>query len=402
MIRSIAVIGGGLAGAHVATALRRDGYAGKLIIYGDEPLLPYDRPPLSKVVLSKADAEPSWVFPESAYQANEIELELGSAVSRVEADDSAVMVHTAAGGVHRYDSAVLATGVSPSIPPAWKGVAGVHTLRKWADAVAVREAMANIEHLVIVGGGLIGTEVAAQARQLGLEVTVVEENSAPLGFVVDHDLRSWLVRRHVSWGIGFRTSSRVTHLSADGPGVRMRMQDGAEITAGAVLVSVGSDASCALVSGANGSGVRVDPEYRTANPRIFAVGDVASVVRDGVARRVEHWHAAQEDAVACSRAILGLPALPQSVPWFWSDQGEVRYEMVGACPQNADRHSYSTDQEAFVLYSHEGRVSGAEGIGAARRIRTVRRLMQRAAGEGRDVELTELEDVVDTHEKSSS
>jgi len=331
--RGVLIVGGGLAAQRCAETLRRRGYEGAVRMVCAEPDPPYDRPPLSKELLAGSAEEDSLAYrPVWWYEEKGIELLLGA---RAEALDPATRtVRLDSGTELGYGQLLIATGSAARELPFLRSFGNVHSLRTLADARRLREELAPGAHLAVVGAGFIGQEVAATARRLGLEVTMIEALATPLAPILGAELGSWFAEMHRGEGVRVLTGAMLE--SARGRGGRLEelvLADGERVACDAVVVGVGTAPATAWLagSGLDEKGVRTDTAGRTALPGVFAAGD-ASVPFDprfGNHARTEHWDAAAWQGAAVAKAMLGeYPGTPP-LPSFWSDQYGLRVQYVG-------------------------------------------------------------------------
>jgi NADPH-dependent 2,4-dienoyl-CoA reductase/sulfur reductase-like enzyme len=329
----VLIVGGGLAAQRCAETLRRRGYEGAVRMVCAEPNPPYDRPPLSKELLAGSAAEDSLAYrPVWWYEEKGVELLLGT---RAEALDPATRtVRLDSGAELGYGQLLIATGSAARELPFLRGFGNVHSLRTLADARRLREELVPGAHLAVVGAGFIGQEVAATARRLGLEVTMIEALETPLAPILGAELGSWFAELHRGEGVRVLTGAILE--SARGRGGRLEelvLAGGERIACDAVVVGVGTAPATAWLagSGLDEKGVRTDTAGRTALPGVFAAGD-ASVPFDprfGNHARTEHWDAAAWQGAAVAKAMLGeYPGTPP-LPSFWSDQYGLRVQYVG-------------------------------------------------------------------------
>jgi NADPH-dependent 2,4-dienoyl-CoA reductase/sulfur reductase-like enzyme len=329
----VLIIGGGLAAQRCAETLRRRGYEGAVRMICAEADPPYDRPPLSKELLAGTAEEDSVAYrPVWWYEEKGIELLLGT---RAEAlDPAARTVRLDSGTELDYGQLLIATGSAARELPFLKGFENVHSLRTLADARRLRAELAPGAHLAVVGAGFIGQEVAATARRLGLEVTMIEALETPLAPILGAELGSWFAELHRDEGVRVLTGAMLE--SARGRGGRLEelvLAGGERIACDAVVVGVGTAPATAWLTGGglDEKGVRTDTAGRTALPGVFAAGD-ASVPFDprfGNHARTEHWDAAAWQGAAVAKAMLGeYPGTPP-LPSFWSDQYGLRVQYVG-------------------------------------------------------------------------
>jgi 3-phenylpropionate/trans-cinnamate dioxygenase ferredoxin reductase subunit len=305
--RVVAVVGAGLAGARTAETLRGEGFDGRIVLFGDEPVAPYERPALSKQFLAGTRDEDSLLLRKDGFwEARSIELRLGTRVAAV--DPVRRELRTARGRTLRFDDLVLATGARPrrlqvDLP------GGVHELRTLADARALRADLVPGAHLVVVGGGFVGAEVASTASTLGLHVTIVEAAHAPVSRVLGDTVGLALAERWRGYGVDVRLSRGVAHFraGADGRISSLLLTDGSELRADLAVVGVGVEPNGELL-----------PERPAVHVHI--AGDVAGP---------GHWTAAALDGAAAARRILGLPVTPPQPAYVWSDQFGLRLQVVG-------------------------------------------------------------------------
>lgn len=332
--QTFAIVGASLAGAKAAETLRTMGFDGRIVLCGAEAELPYERPELSKKYLrGEFERERLYVHPEEFYGEQQIELRCST---RVEQIDVAASELTLADGERlRYDRLLIATGAEPrklSLPGA--ELDGVHYLRELADADQLREHFSAAQRLVVVGAGWIGSEAAASARQLGLEVTVIEPQSVPLERVLGLELGAFYRDVHADHGVKMLLGTGVGELAGSSRVERVRTTDGQDIECDLVLVGVGVIPRTELAERAGldvQNGILVDQDLRTSAPEVFAAGDVANHEHPllGERVRVEHWANALNQGPAAARNMLGTAAPYERIPYFFSDQYDVGMEYSG-------------------------------------------------------------------------
>ncbi len=324
------IVGAGLAGAKAAEALREHGYDGELVLIGDEQLPPYERPPLSKsYLIGNSPWEDALVHPETWYAEHQVDLRLGTRATALRPADHVV---EAGGQEMHYDKLLLATGSTPRHLP---GDDELLHLRRRSDSDAIRERFSG--RMVIVGGGWIGLEVAAAARQAGAEVTVLEAAELPLLAAIGREMAQVFAELHRDHSVDLRTGVSVAELRPDG----VRLSDGTAIDADSVLVAVGArpDTDLAEAAGlAVDNGVLVDSSLRTSNPDIYAAGDIANAEHPFLGRRVrvEHWANALNQPAAAAAGMLGKDAPYDALPYFYTDQYDLGMEYVGLAPDYAE------------------------------------------------------------------
>ena len=331
----IVVIGGGQAGAQALQSLRQGGYAGALTLVGDEPALPYQRPPLSKAYMKGEMTEERLYFrPAPWYQDQNIEVILSTPAKSI--DRANRTVELAHGGHLDYDALIIATGSRPRVLPI-KGATlhGVHDLRDLSDVERIRPNMVAGRKMVIVGAGYIGLEAAAVARQMGLDVTVLEMAPRVLARVTSPVMSEFFETEHRAQGVQILTEARLDHLDGNDDKVTAAiLADGTRIDADIVLVGIGilPNEELAREAGiACNNGILVDRDARTSDPRVFAAGDCASrpLVHYGRSGRLESVHNAIEQGKLAAAAILGKPRPAEDCPWFWSDQYDLKLQIAG-------------------------------------------------------------------------
>ncbi|WP_435106234.1 NAD(P)/FAD-dependent oxidoreductase [Nocardiopsis synnemataformans] len=325
-MRRIVVVGASAAGLAAVETLRRQGFEGEVTLLGDEPYPPYDRPPLSKQILA-ADWEPDRLPLRSTADLEGLGVRIRLGVAATGLDTAARTVALSDGGHVEYDGLVVATGVRPRRLPGNSG----RVLRTLDDALALRSRLAPERHLAVVGAGFLGAEVAAVARGLGCEVTMVEPAPVPLAHAVGEAVGRVLSQVHVDRGVRLRTGVGVAEVRSDGV-----VLDGGEVVAAdEVLVAVGSTPNTEWLEG---SGLKVADglvcdSHCSAAPGVYAAGDVARWRHPlfGVSMRVEHRTHAAEQGMAAARNLLapggGKAFAP--VPYFWSDQYDMKIQAYG-------------------------------------------------------------------------
>jgi 3-phenylpropionate/trans-cinnamate dioxygenase ferredoxin reductase subunit len=325
-VNRIVVLGAGLAGGKAVEALRSKGFDGSITLVGDEEHRPYERPPLSKDYLAgKAERDSVFVHDEKWYAEHAVELRLGVRATVI--DRAGHQVSLADGTRVPYDKLLLATGASPRTLP---GTPGVHYLRRLEDADRLREILATKEHLVVIGAGWIGLEVAAAARQAGLRVTVLEVLELPLLRVLGGEIARVFADLHVANGVDLRLGVGVDQVTATG----VRLADGTRITADAVVVGIGATPNIALAEEAGltvDDGVMVDARLRTGDRDILAAGDVANAFHPVLGRhlRVEHWANALNQPATAAATMLGQDEPYEELPYFYTDQYDLGMEYLG-------------------------------------------------------------------------
>lgn len=385
---AIVIVGAGQAGGWAATTLRERGYAGRVVLLGDEPHAPYERPPLSKAVLGgHAPADSTELFSAERLAALNVAFQPGVAATRLRLADK--QVDTSDGASIAYDKLILCMGGRPVVPPL-PGIdhAGVYVLRTRDDALRLRAQLGPDKHVLIVGGGWIGLEVAATARQAGTQVTVLEQAQRLCARSVLPSVSAYLAAMHATAGVNLMLGASLlaVHAQADGRPVA-ELADGTRIAAHAVVLGVGLQANDALAREAGIAcqhGVLVDEYCRTSAPDVYAAGDVAvSMHADaGGAVRLESWQNAQDQGSAAALSTLGeaAPYLPSGA--VWSEQYDAMVQIVGF-PALAASEVLRPQADARALLSvaldASGRVVAGVAVNAARDLRQLRKwIAQRA------------------------
>jgi 3-phenylpropionate/trans-cinnamate dioxygenase ferredoxin reductase subunit len=376
------IVGAGQAGGRAAEAMRVHGFTGRIVLIGDEPHLPYERPPLSKqVLLGEYEPEKTHLNPAEFYAEQRIELRLGTRVVAI--DREARRVALGDGAVEVYDKLLLTTGSRVRrLPLPGSELAGVHVLRGIEDALAIRDALGPGVRIAIVGGGYIGLEVAAAARMRECQVTVIEVLDSLLARVMSAEMGDYFARLHRDRGVDLRLGTGVTAFEGAGRVERVCLGDGSTLAADAVVVAVGVAPETALAQAAGldiGDGIVVDACARTSDPSIFAAGDATEHPNPILGRRVrlESWQNAQNQAIAAARTMCGDAEPYAEVPWFWSDQYDVNLQMLGL-PDAASEtvHRGEIGSAAFsIFHLRDGRAVATVAINSARDIAVARRLI---------------------------
>jgi 3-phenylpropionate/trans-cinnamate dioxygenase ferredoxin reductase subunit len=331
------IVGAGLAGAKAAQTLRETGFGGEIVLLGEEPERPYERPPLSKgLLLGTAERESVFVHEPGWYAAHDVDLRSGVRAAAIDRD--ARQVELAGGQRIGYDAMLLATGATPrrlDVPGAdLDGVLGLRTL---PDSDRIAAALVDGAHLVVVGAGWVGLEVAAAARQHGATVTIVEHSELPLLRALGPDIARVFADLHRDHGVTFRFGAAVQAFRGHGRVSAVLLGDGTELPADAVVVGVGVDPNVTLAERAGlavDNGVVVDQALRSSDPRVYAAGDIANAYHPvyGTHVRVEHWATALHSGPAAARSMLGAEVVYDRLPYFYTDQYDLGMEYTGYAP----------------------------------------------------------------------
>lgn len=333
---TIVIAGAGQAGAQTAASLREAGFTGRVVLVGDEPHLPYQRPPLSKGHLTGAVARDTlWLHPSTFYTHHDIDLRLSQRVTRIDGPNGRVELTD--GGTLGYDQLVLALGArNRTLSLDGADLDGVVGLRTLAEADDIRERLGRARSVVVVGGGFIGLEVAATAVKLGLDTVVVEIADQLMGRVLSARMAGYLLDAHRSRGLRVELGTSVTRLIGTGGAVTaVATTDGQQFPADLVLLGVGAVPNTELASAAGllvDDGIVVDEYLATEDDSISAVGDCASCPNrfaGGRRVRLESVHNATAQPRSLANRIVGRAEPYDSVPWFWSDQADLKLQIAG-------------------------------------------------------------------------
>jgi 3-phenylpropionate/trans-cinnamate dioxygenase ferredoxin reductase subunit len=361
MTETIIIVGGGQAAYQIAASLRQEGFEGTLRMIGEEAFLPYHRPPLSKAYLmGKADEASLPIRPDAFYAANRVEVLHGETVTAI--DRQARKLTTASGKTLAYDRLALATGArARSLPLAGAEFEGVASLRTLDDAHRLKYLLESAETLVVVGGGFIGLEVAASARVLGKTVTVIEAVPRLMGRAVAPATSAFFADFHKSLGNTILTSNQIACIGGGGGRVsHVVLADGRRLPADAVVIGVGANVNMELAAEAGlacGNGIAVDEFAVTSDPLIVAAGDCTEHPNRfaGGRFRLESVQNATDQGRIAAKSLMGGRAAYDSVPWFWSDQADVKLQMAGL-PMGADGYVVRGDPKAkrFSVFHFAG------------------------------------------------
>ena len=361
--RTFVIVGASLAGAKAAETLRREGFEGRVVLVGEEPVRPYERPPLSKEYLrGEAGSERLHVHAEGYYKASDIDLRLSCPARSIDLAGRQVVI---AEDEHiRFDGLLLCTGARPRrlrVPGA--ELEGVFYLRDMAGSDRLRDALRTAGRVIVVGAGWIGCEVAASARQMGTEVAVVEVANLPLERALGPELGRFYRDLHAAHGVEMHFSTGVEEILGEKAVEGARLSNGKTIPGEVVVVGIGAEPRAELAERAGlavGNGVLTNEFLETSVPGVYAAGDVANAWHPLFGRRIrlEHWSAARHQGPAAAKNMLGVHAAYTRVPYFYSDQYDVGMEYSGSATA-WDEVVIRGDMaaQAFVAFwLHDGRV----------------------------------------------
>ncbi|WP_207004619.1 NAD(P)/FAD-dependent oxidoreductase [Trinickia mobilis] len=398
-LRTVVVIGGGQAAGWVVKTLRKEGFAGRLVMIADEIHLPYERPPLSKAVLSgEAGIETVRLVAPDAFTALGVEAwqpDYATSIDRVRR-----VVRTQSGREVEYDRVVIATGgAARRLPESIVGTGNLRYLRTLDDAVALGEQLRTSRRVLVVGGGWIGLEVAATARKLNVDATIVEGAPRLCARSVPPAVSDFLLELHRANGADVRLGASLAALE-DHPGdpgrVRATLADGSTLDADFAVAGVGlaPHTSLAVAAGLHvDDGIVVDEYGMSDDASIFACGDVANHPNAWLKRRVrlESWANAQNQAIAVAKAVLGVRSPYEEIPWFWSDQYDVNLQILGDIPADAEIavRGDMAARRATLYFLKGGAIHGVIAINTPRELKLARKWMS----QGLTVDAAALADV---------
>lgn len=387
---TILIVGGGQAGAWVATTLRGEGFDGSIVLAGAEAHPPYERPPLSKGLLTGGEPRQAYLRPVGDYAALGIELRAGCQVAGLDLANRAASLRN--GERILFDRLVLTTGSTArrlAVPGAHLG--NVLSLRTIDDALALHSLLERRPRTVIIGGGLIGLETAAAARAMQCDVTILEATAGLMQRVAPAEIGALFARMHRERGVTIHLETTVQRLEGDGLVERVVCADGRRFEADLVIVAIGADPETGLASAAGlavDNGIVVDAFGRTSHPSVFAAGDVTNHPNALLGRRVrlESWQNAQNQAIAIAKAMCGHDAPYAELPWFWSDQFDLNLQMAGL-PLRWDQVAIRGDMSAAnfsAFYLEDERVVAVSAVNRPRDMAIGRRLIERRASTSAD------------------
>lgn len=371
MTSRVVIVGAGQGGFQVAASLREAGFAGSVVLVGDEPGLPYGRPPLSKAyLLGKSDAAALDLRARAYFDEHRIELRPQARAAAIERASQALALSS--GELLPYDHLVLATGArNRPLPVPGGQLPGVVQLRTLVEAAAIKDRLGTLRRVVVIGAGFIGLEFAAVAASLGLEVTVLEATARPMARALSLPMSEFFREAHAAAGIRLvfgATAARVTEAGGRASGVEAA--DGRHVPADLVLVAIGIVPNVELAAEAGlavANGIVVDETLATADPAISAIGDCAaypSPFAGGAVVRLESVQNAVDQAKTVAARITGRPAAYGAVPWFWSDQGPLKLQIAGlALPHGETALRGDPTARAFSVFCYQdGRLVGVESV----------------------------------------
>jgi len=393
--QTFVIVGANLAGGRAALALRAEGFAGRIVLIGEEPDPPYERPPLSKEYLrGDIPKEKLLIAGPEVYEDRRIDLMLGTRATRI--DLHAHVVELDAGARIDYDKLLLATGAYPrKLEVPGSQLEGIYELRTRGDSERIAAEFAPGRRLTVIGAGFIGAEIAASARSKGLDVTVVEALSVPLLRALGEEMGGIYADIHRDHGVHLHTNEAIERFEGDTHVQRVITSTGRSIDCDFVVVGVGVAPANELAEAAGievDNGIVVNEYCETSAPDVYACGDVANFFHPllGHRLRIEHWSNAQNQGVAAAKSMLGIREPYADIPWFWSDQYELNLQYVG--------HAMRWDEVVLrgdvlgrkftAFYVEDGRLRAALTVNRHRDIRPARELIR----QGVQIESAKLKD----------
>ncbi len=370
------IVGAGEAGARAAAALRETGWSGRITLVGDEAHPPYERPPLSKAVMQDA-AEPLPATILSPQRLRDLDIALLTGRRALEIDRKARQVRLSDGTVLDYAKLLLATGASPRLlPTPGAGSKNVLYLRNFVDALGLRARLGRGGHLILIGGGFIGLEIAASARARGVAVTLLEGAPRLLARGVPEPAAALIAARHREAGVRIVTDARIASISGSGDRHDVHLEDGSCLEADGIVAGIGAIPNTDLAAAAGlavENGIAVDATLRTADRDIFAAGDCCSFphpLYGGRRVRLEAWRNAQDQGNVVARNMLGAGEAYSAVPWFWSDQYELCLQTAGLSDGATRSVTRDLGDGAALWFELDagGRLLSATGVGPIGRV----------------------------------
>jgi len=383
------IIGGGMAAARACINLRAADYAGPITMISEETFLPYDRPPLSKSsIMAEEEPAPAYLLEPDILASLKVEAKLGVAATKIDREAKTVIL---ADGTHiAYDKLLLATGAKPrSLGPL------SITLRDHKDTIALRQKFKSGKHIVIIGGGFIGLELASSAIKHGCHVILIEAQPRILMRGVPEPIAKIIHDRHVAAGVNLITGVGIEEITAD----QVRLKDGRKIKADSIIAGIGAAPETRLAQEAGlviDNGIACDAQMQTSDPDIYAAGDCASFPHGQFGKRIrlEAWRSAQEQAATAVTNMLGGYKAHNAVPWFWSDQYELGLQIAGMAEAGPITVERRPAEGALLLFhlATDGKLMGVSGIGPGNSIARDVKLAEMMIAKGLSPDQTALAD----------
>jgi 3-phenylpropionate/trans-cinnamate dioxygenase ferredoxin reductase subunit len=379
----VVIVGAGQAGRWVALTLREHGHTGPIVWFGDEAHAPYDRPPLSKAAIQgEISMEALALIAPTKFDELRVDFRANQRVASI--DRQRKVVRTDAGDETGYDVLFLAQGGKARALPGAPAHSRIATLRTYEDALAIKQQLADAQHVLVLGGGWIGLELAASSRKLGKRVTVLEAAPRLCIRTVPPCVSQHLLALHRSHDVDVRLGDGVQSVAASDGGVTVTLASGVTLRGDLLVVGIGLVANDQIAAAAGlecGNGVLADAQGRTSDASIFAVGDVANGLRaDGTRMRIESWENAQRQAVAAAKTALGIfhDDAAEGPPWFWSDQYDDNLQLLGVPTERMrviERAVPDKRQRVFFFCDGDA-VRAVAAVNAGRDIKIAKRWLQ--------------------------
>ena len=377
---SVVIIGAGQAGATAAAELRRQGFEGRILLIGAEDHAPYERPPLSKNVLLQPESTRCAIFSDDFYEKQRIELKLGNPVRAIDTTLRTLVLSD--GEICSFDQLLLATGARVRRLPLLDQLGdNVYTLRTLDDARRLLPMLCPGRHILVVGGGVIGLELASSAVDLGVQVTLIEQASTLMGRCSPPILNAYLGAVHRARGVSIHLGASIVDATREQGELRIDLADGTQLRGDAIIYGIGVEPDTELASAAGlevDNGILIDENGVTSHAAIYAAGDAARQ-RDGIDVRYirrETWENANNQAISAVRTMLGLAQNPIGVPWFWTDQCQMNIQFAGDMAAHEWIVRGSMEEEKFVLFGlTHGHIVGGITVNQGRDMRSVKALI---------------------------
>ena len=387
-VETIVIVGAGQAGASAILELRGNKYEGKIILVGDETHLPYERPPLSKDVILKPEETKIEILSEEKLAELGVEVIRGNGVVKINADAKTAELKN--GDVIAFDKLLLATGGAARRLPNFDALGKhVYTLRNLEDSQALVPVLQPGKRIILIGGGVIGLELASSARFKQCDVTVIEMGPMVMGRSSPRVLSEFLLKQQQLAGVDVRLSTAIADCKLDGEEIVVTLQGGEELRADAVVYGIGivPNAQLAVEAGLDVDfAIKVNENCQTSHPDIYAAGDVATQLRaDGEYRRVETWENANLQAGIFARHVMNVEHPVANPAWFWTDQLDINYQFVGDMAAvewhvRGDIQPELRQESSFVLFGvTDGVIVGGITVNAAKEMRHLKKLISKQA-----------------------
>ena len=383
-VSNIVIVGAGQAGASAILELRSHKYAGKITLIGDETHLPYERPPLSKEMILKPEETKIEILSEQKLLNLQVDVIRANGVVNINAEAHSIELQN--GDVLAYDKLLLATGGAARRLPNFDALGKhVYTLRNLEDSQALVPVLQAGRRLILIGGGVIGLELASSARFKDCQVTVIEMGAMVMGRCSPRILSEFLLEQHRAKGVDVRLETQIADCRLEGEEVIVRLADGEELRADAVVYGIGivPNAGLAVAAGLDVDvAIQVNENCQTSNADIYAAGDVATQLRDcGHHRRVETWENANLQAAIFARHVMGVEHPKANPAWFWTDQLDINFQFVGDMAATewhirGEMNAANGSASSFVMYGvTEGQIVAGITVNAAKEMRHLKKMI---------------------------